>query len=69
MTGLAEDSVVIAEWGSPEGYAFAFARTLSSSGRVYYQAQFAGAYEGERAWNLFLTGVRWAAGFYTTVAQ
>ncbi|MEW5826363.1 MAG: hypothetical protein AB1778_05975 [Candidatus Bipolaricaulota bacterium] len=69
MTGLAEDSVLLAEWASPQGYAFAFARTLPTNGRVYYQAQFAGAYEGERAWDLFLTATRWTAGFYTTVPR
>ncbi len=60
VTDLAKDAISIAHWVDPDCI-FAFARQVGD-GRVYYQAQFGGAYEGEDAWDLFVAGVQWAAG-------
>ncbi len=60
MAELDADAVVFARWESPD-CAFAFGHRYGD-GRVYYQAQFGGAYVGEAAWTLFLAGARWATG-------
>ncbi len=57
-TRLLENTVRIAEWA--DGTVFAFTH-LFARGRVYYQAQFGGAYRGQDTWTLFRAGVRWAA--------
>jgi len=64
MADLLDTAERIAEWENSE-LAYAFANRYGR-GRVYYQAQFGGAYEGEEAWTLFLAGTCWAAKSWTT---
>jgi hypothetical protein len=67
MADLLQSAELIAKWEISE-LVYAFTNRYGR-GRVYYQAQFGGAYEGEEAWTLFLAGTRWAARSWTTNAS